>query len=451
MMLKRLSSLLILVLLVFGYTVTGFAKERVSVLAFDGNVDEEFKQAAVNNLNKILLNFGKYDVVERAEVEKIIEEQNFQKTDLVDPATAVQIGKILGVSIAFIGNIDQLTYSWKRTSYQAVAKITIKVIDVQTAKILNIIEGRGASSGMDRSATLHEALDACFTDQISKDFRVKIAPFSSIIKVEGENLYFINGKDVGIKKGMRFQVLRPEANDFGDDAARDDAVETEFATVDDSFKRTIGLVEVAEVIADKSRAIIIWNSEPIQRGDVLTEVENPNKGLISFGLRTTNSTIEDRYDIKTNDKYAKIFEGRFLSELPYSHSSGIIFSYAPLNEAIGDFNLGYEYTKEFPLIRGSLYFTGMGGVGFGWSSQTSTLNGYTTTAGSLYATAGGGLKLYLGHEDGVRLEFGAVGQYGPVLSKWNENSSGNDMTDTVDYPKADLSGFGLRLMVDIPL
>ncbi|HEX7714677.1 MAG TPA: CsgG/HfaB family protein [Bacillota bacterium] len=451
MMLKRLSSLLILVLLVFGYSVTGFAKERVSVLAFDGKVDEQYKQAAVNNLNKILLNFGKYDVVERAEVEKIIQEQNFQMTDLVDPTTAVQVGKILGVSIAFIGNIDQLTYSWNKTSYQAVAKITIKVIDVQTAKILNIIEGRGTSSGVDRSATLHEALDACFTDQILKDFRVKIAPFSSIIKVEGENLYFLNGKDVGLKKGMRFQVLRPEANDFGDDAATDESVETEFATADDSFKRAIGLVEVAEVIADKSRAIIIWNSEPIRRGDVLAEVENPNRGLISFGLRTTNSTVEDSSGVKTTDPYAKVYEGRFLSELPYSYSSGIIFNYTPLNKAIGDFNLGWEYTKEFPLIRGSLYLTGMGGLGFGWSSQTTNLTGYAATAGSLYATAGGGLKLYLGHEDGVRVEFGAVGQFGPVLNRWTENTTENDMTDWVDYPKADLSGFGLRLMVDIPL
>lgn len=447
MILKRWSSLLLAVLLVFGYTVTGFAKERVSVLAFDGRVDDEYKQAAVNNLNKILLNFGKYDVVERAEVEKIIAEQNFQKSDLVDPATAVQIGKILGVSIAFIGNIDQLTYSWNKTSYQAVAKITIKVIDVQTAKILNIIEGKGASTGMDRSATMHEALDACFTDQITKDFRVKIAPFSSIIKVEGDNLYFINGKDVGIKKGMRFQVLRPEMNDFGDTATNDDS---EFAVVDDSFKRSIGLVEVAEVIADKSRATIIWNSEPIRKGDVLEEVANPNRGLISFGLRTTGSSIEEQSGVTTYDKYTKIYEGRFLSELPYSHSAGLLVSYAPLNDKIGDFNMGFEYAKEFPLVRGSLYFTGMGGVGFSWSSQTD-LNGWNTTAGGLYATAGAGLKLYLGHEDGVRLEFGAVGQYGPVFNQWTENNLGTDLSGSVKYRKADLSGFGLRLLVDIPL
>ena len=51
----------------------------------------------------------------------------------------------------------------------------------------------------------------------------------------------------------------------------------------------------------------------------------------------------------------------------------------------------------------------------------------------------------------MRVEFGAVGQFGPVLNRWTENTTENDMTDWVDYPKADLSGFGLRLMVDIPL
>ena len=44
--------------------------------------------------------------VERLEIKKVINEQDFQQTDLVDPAKAVKIGKLLGADEYCNGQTD---------------------------------------------------------------------------------------------------------------------------------------------------------------------------------------------------------------------------------------------------------------------------------------------------------------------------------------------------------
>src|SRR5690554_3964494 len=89
------------------------ARERVSVLGFTGGILEEYRQAAVNRLTTALIQLDRFDVVERAEIEYILEEQHFQLAGLVDQDEAVEIGKILGIDLAFLGSVDRLTASWE--------------------------------------------------------------------------------------------------------------------------------------------------------------------------------------------------------------------------------------------------------------------------------------------------------------------------------------------------
>ena len=83
-------------------------KKRVAVMNFDyGTVkttvaqifgsDQDVGKGISDLLVQKLVQDGKYSVIERNALDKILAEQNFSNSDRADSATAAKIGKILGV------------------------------------------------------------------------------------------------------------------------------------------------------------------------------------------------------------------------------------------------------------------------------------------------------------------------------------------------------------------
>lgn len=81
----------------------------------------------VNELTIQFVNTGRYTVVERNDVDKVLTEQNFQMSGNVDDDTFVSIGKFIGASVVVTGSISG-TGSQKC--------FVIKAIDVLTSQIL---------------------------------------------------------------------------------------------------------------------------------------------------------------------------------------------------------------------------------------------------------------------------------------------------------------------------
>jgi curli biogenesis system outer membrane secretion channel CsgG len=113
-----------------------------------------------------LVNDGKYSVIERAALEKVLGEQNFSNSNRADSSTAAKIGKVLGVDMIIIGSITQFGRDDKKTTAggggfglgkiglggvqsrnsKAVVAVTARMIDTSTAEILAVAEGNGESS-----------------------------------------------------------------------------------------------------------------------------------------------------------------------------------------------------------------------------------------------------------------------------------------------------------------
>jgi hypothetical protein len=435
--LKWLAIFLIFGLLLFLLAIPCLAKERVGVLGFSGDCDDEFKLAAANELTGILFNFGRYELVERVEMERILEEQKFQLSGLVDQSTAVEVGKILSLSQVYIGSIDQLSGGWdgRLQIYRAEAKVTVKLVEVETARILNIFAASGFGSDVNPRTALHDALHSCFGQGMVAKIRNKIAPFSTVISVEGGYVYFDNGADVGIQKGMRYQIFRP-LSDFGD-------VEVDFT---DSFKRQIGLVEVVDVVESKSMAKVIWNSEVIRSGDILKEGGSNGWGIYGLDVHTTDTLTDN----------VMTFEGSVGYELPFKSSGKVNVGFTPLNvndvNFIWIWNFGFQMGWELPIIPGTLYLEPTGGAGLAIANQTYTSYwGEKAVASSLglYLNGGAGLKCYLDHENGMRLVLAMVAQWGPYFDYWDDEDL--DVTPLVMDKTIGISGYGWQLTVTMPL
>ena len=108
------------------------AGNRVALLPVSG-ADQDNASYAYDTLTVKFVNSDKYDMVERARIDQIIQEQNFQLSGMVSDETAVSIGKFLGAQIIIVGGISG-TGNTRRLVFRA--------LDVETGKIAGVSSER---------------------------------------------------------------------------------------------------------------------------------------------------------------------------------------------------------------------------------------------------------------------------------------------------------------------
>ncbi len=156
-------------------------KKRVAVFDFDYatvktstaalfGTDIDVGKGIGDLLVKNLVKDGTYSVIERKQLDKILAEQNFSTSDRANPASAAKIGKILGLDAIIVGSITQFGNETKnkniggggggfggfgiggigRKESKANVQIDARLVDIDTAEILGVAEGKGESK---RSST----------------------------------------------------------------------------------------------------------------------------------------------------------------------------------------------------------------------------------------------------------------------------------------------------------
>jgi len=99
-----------------------------------------------------LKSFGGFDMLERPDIDKVLTEQEFSHSAIVDPGSAAKLGKILGAQYIVLGTITGL--SMNPESHETVAHLTLRMIEVETARIALAGMGKGKSKD-----GISEALD----------------------------------------------------------------------------------------------------------------------------------------------------------------------------------------------------------------------------------------------------------------------------------------------------
>src|SRR6201995_4637436 len=93
-------------------------RKRVAVMNFDYATvstyvaqifgsNQDIGKGIADMLVDRLVNDGKYSVIERKAVDKLIAEQNFSNSERANPSSAARIGKLLGVDAIVIGSITE--------------------------------------------------------------------------------------------------------------------------------------------------------------------------------------------------------------------------------------------------------------------------------------------------------------------------------------------------------
>src|SRR5690242_8097568 len=152
-------------------------KKLVAVMNFDyGTVktvvasifgtDQDVGKGITDLMVQKLVQDGKYRVIERAALDKIIAEQNFNNSDRADPTSASKLGRILGVDTIILGSITKFGRDDKKVGgvagghsgwtgaiagmgkkeSKAEVSITARMVNTTTGEILASVTGNGESS-----------------------------------------------------------------------------------------------------------------------------------------------------------------------------------------------------------------------------------------------------------------------------------------------------------------
>jgi curli biogenesis system outer membrane secretion channel CsgG len=159
-------------------------KKRVAVFDFDYATvhagvsaifgrDIDIGRGVTDLLVTMLVKDGSYSVIERKALDKIMAEQNFSNSDRANPMSAAKLGKLLGVDAIIVGSITQFGNDTKNTGIggvgaglgkvglggfsrkesKAIVALDARIVDIDTAEILAVAEGKGESKRTSTSMT----------------------------------------------------------------------------------------------------------------------------------------------------------------------------------------------------------------------------------------------------------------------------------------------------------
>lgn len=129
---------------------------NIAVIDFENiGISESESKGLSNRVRTIILKYPWYQLIERAKMESILKEQNFQLSGCTSDECVVEVGQLLGVEQMLAGSFGLIGSTYT---------IDMRIIEIATGKILNTtrhnIEGRIDDV---LKTGLEEALDALFT------------------------------------------------------------------------------------------------------------------------------------------------------------------------------------------------------------------------------------------------------------------------------------------------
>ena len=249
-------------------------QENITVLPFEGwtgnvRAAREYQNALTDKIATKIIQSHRFNVIDRSHLDKVLAEQDLQLTGLIDEATVVQMGKVLGVHKLIIGRFTRSStehHSAEYSSgqkisdayYSAVVQTTIKLLDVQSSRYLEAAEAEGTGQGSDRRNALLNALDEV-AEAVMRAFEQYFAIQAHITAVDKAMVTIDRGSIVGVQEGMDFLVFHVPGVD--------DWIRPETSASDQS----IGVIRIVSAQSQTSRGRIMVGYDKIKAGHLVRE------------------------------------------------------------------------------------------------------------------------------------------------------------------------------------
>ena len=274
-------------------------KPRIAILDFDyssvsnpqwfyvfGGGAKGVSDIVVNQL----VESGKYSVVERSRLDAILKEQNLATSGRIEPSTAAQVGRLLGVDAVVIGSITQFDLQKRQSGgsflfgigasvrdTDAYVQLNVRIVNTTTGEIITVAEGKGNSSQSDSSVSVmgiggnastsnESRLLTMATQEAAKQITATLNEKASTVAalpkplptisavvagVVGTNVILNKGSQDGFRPGLKVSIeqITQEVRD------------PQTGKILRTMSQPIGLVEIVEVDGESSVARIVSGSK----------------------------------------------------------------------------------------------------------------------------------------------------------------------------------------------
>lgn len=216
-----------------------------------------------------LLNTNRFELMERHEVDKVIDEKAYESVasggDIQD-----RLGELQGADYLIHGEVANFYLDVKKTKvpYVNETKVTVtqvaegmfRIVDVHTGKVASAekVRIREKVTNVDDANQIMSNLMEKFTTESVALIVDRLYPIKVLGMTPDGVVYLNRGEDAGLVRGARFEVMRPGAELIDPDTGRSFG----------ASEMKVGAVELIAVEANRSRAQFITGSNA-QSGDIL--------------------------------------------------------------------------------------------------------------------------------------------------------------------------------------
>lgn len=295
-----------------------FVKENIAIFPFSdasrgSRRDRGDKVTAL--IENTFVNMKRFNIVDRKNLDRYLKEMELQLAGLTDKEV-IEMGKIYGYSKAVSGKITTAYASYNpgdeengiSPSLTGYIEIVLQIIDVSTTKILysSVVSGSSYSivTRYPSTATREAAIDNACYDLINNiQYRIRniFKITLKIADVQKENIILLAGSEDGIKKGLKFKVLRQDSD-----------IKLPSGNLITGEYKSIGTVRVDTVNNEYSIAKISRGRD-IKAGDIVQETLMGNLllGIFatygSYNLKAHNKTYDSSISLVDSSTTGKLY------------------------------------------------------------------------------------------------------------------------------------------------
>ena len=211
-------------------------KARIVVLGSSSPDIAWTQNVTTASLEDALQQSGRFELITSTQRDKLLSEQGFNNSDLVDPKQATQVGRLLSARYIIIGNALEVSASKKRVPHSPLGgripglgggggeeissdvrtKVQIQMIDAQTGvvKLSHSYDEKVSKDSMTHSSSDYDTLRAGYRKAMEKvanefvhEFGLSVTTEATVVFIRGDRIALDVGSDQSARVGQEFEVV----------------------------------------------------------------------------------------------------------------------------------------------------------------------------------------------------------------------------------------------------
>lgn len=257
-------------------------KPRIVVLATASNSTSWTTNVTTATLEDALTQSGRFEVIAGAQRDRLLKEQGFNNSDLVDPQQATKVGKLLSARYIIVGNAIDVTVRKKAGGFpidfgsEIKTRIQVQMIDAETGivKTSKSFEEKANKAPASGPQTDDDAIRDAYRKAMESIASKFVAELGAAVPTETVVLLVRGGRvalDIGgdqVKVGQEFEIYTQDEPILGPDGKPRGYLTTKYARL-----------RIAEIEPGLSWATVIATYDENGAPDAAIKLERIKKNM----------------------------------------------------------------------------------------------------------------------------------------------------------------------------